>query len=117
MPVALNLKGYTLVLVCPAIHVATATAYAGVHPAKADVLLQDAVQLPVNQWRDLIKNDFETSVFSAHPELKNIKQRLYDAGAVYASMSGSGSSIYGLFSAPVSLKTVFKDCLVWEELI
>lgn len=116
-PVTINLTGYFLILVCPEIHVATATAYAGVRPEKADVVLQEAIQLPVHQWRGLIKNDFEPSVFLAHPELPRIKQQLYDAGAVYASMSGSGSSIYGLFESPVDLKSVFRHCQVWEEVI
>jgi 4-diphosphocytidyl-2-C-methyl-D-erythritol kinase len=115
--IEVNLKGYFLVLVCPQIHVATASAYSGVRPKKAPIDLHEAVKLPLHQWRDLIKNDFETSVFLAHPDLQIIKQRLYDEGALYASMSGSGSSIYGLFETPVSMKTVFKDCLVWEELI
>jgi len=93
----ISLKGYFLVLVKPDIHVSTPEAYSRVIPHKPEYPLQELVKMPVSQWKGLVKNDFEESVFAIHPAINSIKQDLYDAGALYASMSGSGSSVYGLF--------------------
>lgn len=100
-PVDLSLQGYSIVIVKPDIFVSTAEAYAGVTPAKPKVSLRDAVKRPVSEWKDLIVNDFEKSVFAKHPQLQQIKDKMYSIGAEYASMSGSGSAIYGIFSKPV----------------
>jgi 4-diphosphocytidyl-2-C-methyl-D-erythritol kinase len=102
-PVDLNLRGYHLVLINPGIHVSTAAAFAGIVPGQPAQSLHNMWQLPVEDWRSAIQNQFEASVFALHPEIENIKQRLYDLGAVYASMSGSGSTVYGLFKQPVEL--------------
>lgn len=96
-PVDLSLKGYKIVLVKPDVHVSTAEAYSGVTPREPAEPLEKLIQRPISEWRGLVKNDFEDSVFAAHPELADIKQAFYDNGAVYASMSGSGSAIYGIF--------------------
>ena len=86
-----------LELVVPPIHISTEFAYRNITPCKAETNLKTAVQLPVNEWSKHIRNDFEIPVFKKFPELKEIKEKLYKNGAIYASMSGSGASIYGLF--------------------
>lgn len=99
-PVDLSLKGYTILIVKPDIHVSTADAFAGITPKKPDFDLHFIASLPVADWKNYVKNDFEKTVFAKYPELENIKSDLYDGGAVYASMSGSGSAIYALFDNP-----------------
>lgn len=96
-PLALDLSGYDIQLICPDIHVSTAAAFRGIRPAPASFDLRKITQLPVARWRDHIANDFETSVFASHPELAAIKAQLYAQGALYASMSGSGATLYGIF--------------------
>lgn len=96
-PVDIDLSGYTMVVVKPDVSVPTAAAYAGVTPWMPSTDVEQLIAQPVADWRDRLVNDFEASIFPQHPLLAGIKQSLYDAGAVYASMSGSGSAIYGLF--------------------
>ncbi len=96
-PIELSLKGYALVLIKPDVFVSTKDAYAGVTPAIPEVSLAESIQLPITEWKGRVINQFETSVFAKFPELAAIKETLYDLGATYASMSGSGSSIFGLF--------------------
>ena len=103
-PIDLDLSGYKLVLVNPRIHVPTAWAFSQLNPSPSHIKLDEAIRLPVDQWKDVITNDFETVVGRAHPEILEIVKELYAQGAVYASMSGSGSTVYGLFTreaAPV----------------
>ncbi len=116
-PVQLNLSGYFLVLVKPNISVSTAEAYALVKPKKTENSLKDLVQLPVNEWKDLVINDFERSVFTQYPEIEKIKDTMYAHGAVYASMSGSGSSVYGLFNHAIDLKSEFDGMFYWSEFL
>lgn len=96
--ITLDLSQYTIALVMPPVHVSTAEAYRGVRPASAERSLKDLISLPVAEWRSYVKNDFEESVFKNHPEIRGVKAALYEAGALYASMSGSGSSVFGIFS-------------------
>jgi 4-diphosphocytidyl-2-C-methyl-D-erythritol kinase len=96
-PVELNLGNYCLVLVLPGIHVSTREAFAGIEPQQPVVSLAEQIKQPVAQWKEIIRNDFEATVFKLHPSLGQIKQRLYESGAVYAAMSGSGSTVFGLF--------------------
>ncbi len=103
----IDLAGKFLVLVKPDCHVNTRDAYAGIQAALPNVKLYDAIQQPVTDWRRLIKNDFEKTVFKSCPGLKTIKDKLYDHGAAFALMSGSGSSIYAIFDEAVDLKTQF----------
>ncbi len=117
-PFSLSLKGLTLVLVKPNIFVSTREAYAGVSPTPAPCHLPDVLQQPVNTWRDVVSNDFEKSVLKLHPAIASIKQTLYDMGALYASMSGSGSTVFALFDRPVEeARTVFEDCFVFTALL
>jgi len=114
--IKLSLKGLYMVLVKPSVAVSTAAAYRGVTPSIPDSYLIDSIKRPVNEWHDCIRNRFEESVFAAYPIIGHIKESMYNDGALYASMSGSGSSVYGLFDRkPENLKTYFLDCFYWEE--
>ena len=96
-PISLSLNGYQLVLVNPDIHVSTKEAFAGIHPNDQVKSVRSIMEQPIDTWQDELLNDFEASIFPNHPEIARIKQQLLDAGAVYASMSGSGSTVYGIF--------------------
>lgn len=98
-PVSLSLYGYQILLVKPDIFVSTREAFAKIKPHRPDKSLKEIIKLPVEEWKDTMVNDFEESVFSQFPVIGEIKQELYRSGAIYASMSGSGSSVYGLFRA------------------
>ena len=113
-PVSLQLNELYLLLLFPEIHVSTAEAYAGVIPAIPEIHLRDLIREPVNQWIDLVENDFERSVFKKYPELDQIKQGLYQAGAIYASLSGSGSSLYGIFKEKPVLQHELKRYVIWQ---
>jgi 4-diphosphocytidyl-2-C-methyl-D-erythritol kinase len=99
----LNLSGKTLVLVLPPISVNTAKAYSQCKPAEPQYKLEDSIKLPIEQWKDRIKNDFEPTVFAENPLLTDIKQKLYESGAIFALMSGSGSTMYGIFDTKPQL--------------
>lgn len=95
--VNLDLSGYSIVLVMPPAHVSTSEAYRGVKPAQPKHSLKELIELPIEQWKTHIKNDFEDSVFKNHAVIRGVKAALYEAGALYASMSGSGASVFGIF--------------------
>ena len=97
-PHNLSLRGRYIVVVKPPFGVSTREAYSGVQPRIPDTPLDVLLQQPIETWRDCVHNDFEDSVFRLHPELADVKQCLYDHGAVYASMSGSGSAMFGIFN-------------------
>lgn len=116
-PVDCPLEGYHLVLVKPDVHVSTKLAYSLVTPMAPMVPIADVLPRPVNMWASSMKNDFERSVFDKFPETASIKEKLYEMGALYASMSGSGSSFYGIFEQEQSeekLKELFPDCFRWQ---
>lgn len=98
-----NLSGKTLVLVLPPISVNTAKAYSQCKPAEPQYKLEDSIKLPIEQWKDRIKNDFEPTVFAENPLLAEIKHKLYESGAIFAQMSGSGSTMYGIFDTKPQL--------------
>ncbi len=96
-PIDLPLEGLWIVLVKPAVHISTREAYAGVQPRIPELPLRERLAAGIEHWQATVRNDFEPSLFAAHPELGAIKERLLAAGARYAAMSGSGSTLYGLF--------------------
>ena len=113
MPIEVNLTGKVLLLVKPPVAVSTAQAYSRVTPGTPPQWARDVVTWPIEQWDGALVNDFEPSVFALHPQLWNIKIALLQAGAHYAAMSGSGSTIFGIFddvkvAEQVSAK--FSDC-------
>jgi len=104
----LNVKGLYLLLVKPPVEVSTARAFQNVVPQKPVVSLSELINLPVQDWKNNIVNQFESSVFPQYPAISDIKTQLYNMGAVYASMSGSGSCVFGLFNElPASIETLF----------
>lgn len=92
-----NLQGYYLCVVKPDVAVSTKEAYSAITPKKPAKSCRDIVRQPIDTWKEELVNDFEEPIFKMHPEQATIKQKLYDQGAVYASMSGSGSALYGIF--------------------
>ena len=112
-PVEVSLQGKTLLLVKPPVGVDTRTAYSRVVPASATVNLAHTIVQPVESWDGLLVNDFEPSVFAALPQLWLIKANLLDAGAEYAAMSGSGSTVFGIFNSDKLAEAAadnFADC-------
>ena len=99
--VEVSLKDHYLVLVKPDDFVSTKEAYAHIHPKMPEYPLNEIIRRPIEEWKSLLVNDFEKSVFPNHPNIVAIKDKLYDLGAVYASMSGSGSSVFGIFKDPI----------------
>ena len=98
-PIDIDISEYEIRIEKPDVSVSTKEAYAGITPQQPAKSLASlfAANLPVNEWKDMIFNDFETSIFTKHPEIKAVKERFYAEGAIYASMSGSGSAVYGIF--------------------
>jgi len=96
-PVRSDLQDFKIVIVFPYIHISTAWAFSVVTPHAHGENLKEAIAMPVARWKDKLKNDFEDPVFEAYPEIKKIKDHLVEKGALYASMSGSGSAVYGIF--------------------
>jgi 4-diphosphocytidyl-2-C-methyl-D-erythritol kinase len=113
-PCSVSLQGSYLVLIHPGIHVGTKEAYAGVTPGAPKVSLEE-VLADRSRWKEELVNDFEKSVFQAHPEIAGIKNSLYQAGAYYASMSGSGSSVFGLFDEKPVLPSWAASYFVFES--
>lgn len=108
---SLDLTGWYLVIIHPAIHVSTADAYAEVKKrgkTTGSNKLEYIIQQPVTKWKKLLENDFEFSVFQKHPKIKLLKQQMYELGATYAAMSGSGSAVFGLFKEEPKLPAAFK---------
>ena len=101
--ISIDLSGYFLVLVKPDVHVSTAEAYDGIKSTKPITSLKDLIHLPLSEWKTKLKNDFEASVFLKYPEIEIIKNSLYQNGAIYASMSGSGSCVYAIFGSALKL--------------
>lgn len=113
--IELSLKGYTIVLVKPDIHVPTKDAFAEIKPKHPEVSLKELIMSPVSEWKDMVVNDFEKSIFPKYPSIKEIKEKLYDMGAEYAAMTGSGSSVFGIFKEDVKdLTNIYPDCFVWK---
>lgn len=115
-PIHLDLSEFNIVLVMPPVHVSTADAFRGIVPSDFTKSLGDLIAEPVPSWKENIVNDFETSVFSTYPQIKAVKTALYEAGALYASMSGTGASVYGLFRSEVDLSDLETDNGVYYRL-
>ena len=92
------LEGVLVKIETPNVFISTAEAYRGVVPEKPQIPLRELLKLPLDEWRGAIKNDFEKTLFEKYPQLAECKESLYNRGAIYASMSGSGSSVFGLFA-------------------
>ncbi|CAN5263897.1 4-(cytidine 5'-diphospho)-2-C-methyl-D-erythritol kinase [soil metagenome] len=108
-PVKLDLSAYKIVLVMPPVHISTAEAFRGVSSAPVKDSLMELIYHPVAEWKRYIKNDFEASIFKNHVEIRGVKAALYEAGALYASMSGSGACVFGIFSETPDLGGLEND--------
>lgn len=111
--IELQLEQYYMVVVKPNIFVSTKDAYSEIVPKQPEVSLKEIIKLPIEEWRNYMQNDFEISVFKKHPAIAEIKQTLYDNGALYASMSGSGTSVYGFFEEKPILN--FPNHFIWNN--
>ncbi len=111
-PVALDLRGVMIAIVKPSVAISTREAFARIVPARPSMCCRDVVQRPLATWRSSLTNDFEASIFPSHPEIATIKRQLYDMGALYAAMSGSGSAVFGLFDncSSNAVEQAFPNC-------
>jgi 4-diphosphocytidyl-2C-methyl-D-erythritol kinase len=108
-PYSLDLSRYKIVLIYPRIHIDTKTAYGYVRSFSDRPGIRELIEMPITKWKDHLKNDFEAPLFDRYPALKKIKIKLYEKGALYASLSGSGSSLYGLFTYTPDLSLDFPN--------
>jgi len=114
--IKLDLSGYSIVLVMPDVHISTSEAYSGVKPAMVKQSLLELILEPISQWKSHIKNDFEANIFKNHVEIRGVKAALYQAGAIYASMSGSGASVFGIFNKTPDLGELEQDNQVFYNI-
>lgn len=96
-PIQLDLSAFDILLIYPSVHISTATAFQGITPATPSINLENLSVDDIHDWKDYLHNDFEANIFQAHPALASIKEQLYLQGAIYASLSGTGSTVYGIF--------------------
>lgn len=114
-PIHLPIAGKWLAILKPAEGVSTREAYEGVRPAVPSIPLAEALQQPIGEWRECVKNDFEPHVFAVHPRIAQLKQYLYGIGASYASMSGSGSAVFGIFAEQPHIVPPFENTFIHTE--
>ena len=113
-PISVDLNKYHIGIVHPGIHIETKVAYEGIIPKKPEHSLEkNILELPLAEWKDKIKNDFEEPLFLKYPLIEKIKKELYSHGAIYASMSGSGSAVFGIFEEKIDLAIKFPDFFSW----
>jgi 4-diphosphocytidyl-2-C-methyl-D-erythritol kinase len=112
--VNISLKGYYVAIAYPNIHVSTADAYVGVTPQKRNISLEEIILNPINKWKEVLINDFEKKIFEKFPDIAELKKKMYDSGAIYSSMSGSGSAVYGIFPNEIDISKEFENCLTWS---
>lgn len=96
-PIDINLQGYTLVIIKPQLTISTYEAYSGIHPSTPKISLVERISRPIEEWANCIGNNFERHIFASYPQLAELKADLINQGAIYASMSGSGSALFGIF--------------------
>ena len=114
--VEVDLDAYNIVIVKPGFAISTKEAYSLVRPDRRRQSLSELIALPVEQWKDHVVNDFEQVLFPVYPELQEIKNRLYELGAIYVSLSGSGSAVYGIFNRQINLESLkSKYEFVWQS--
>ncbi len=111
--ITLDLSKYTIALVIPAVHISTAEAYSKVKPDNNRTALSEIFAMPIEEWKSYLVNDFEVALSESYPVLQNIKSFLYSKNALYASLSGSGSTVYGIFRQKPDLSLLQKDHKVY----
>ena len=112
-----DLSAYKFLLINPHVHINTKESFAKLVPAAPAKSIKEIIHQPVPTWKEELRNDFEESVFEKYPEIENIKKNLYESGAVYASMSGSGSTIYGIFNKTETISINFPSHYFSKELV
>lgn len=118
VPIAVDLKGWYIAVVRPDIPVSTKEAFSLIRPHRPAHNCREVMTQPVETWRELLTNDFEESVFALHPEIGQVKEKLYKMGATYAAMTGSGSALFGLFKeSPGSLSDAFPELFTWSSIL
>lgn len=110
----INIAGKWIALINPGIHIPTAVAYSGVVAKRSTENLRNILREPIATWRDRVRNDFEATLFEKYPLLREIKEKLYGLGAEYAAMSGSGSTLFGIFGQEKDVKQHFPDFRLWQ---
>jgi len=115
--ISINISGLYLGLINPGIHVPTKEAFANISPKHSAFDLRQSIQQPISEWKYSIGNDFENSIFPKYSAIADIKKQLYNHGALYASMSGSGSSVFGIWSEELDLKKLFPHYYCWMSKI
>ncbi len=113
-PVDPVLEGYYIVLLNPGINISTKEAYHNCTPAKREKKLEELIKGPLSGWKKTVLNDFEDFVFKVYPQVGELRKALYKSGAVYSSMTGSGSTVYGIFKDKPAVRGKMKDYLIYE---
>lgn len=115
-PLNLSLADFKIILINPGIHIGTAEAYAAIKPMRPESELKELLSKPVSEWKDKVLNDFEAGVFQKYPEIQEVKRKLYELGASFAAMSGSGSTVFGLFynAIPDEVNNVFGNYFLYN---
>lgn len=109
----ISLKNYFYAVIKPEIHLNTANAYSGITPKPNNKPLSEITKSPIGKWKYELTNDFEKTIFKQFPEIENIKNKLYEKGAIYSAMSGSGSAVFGIFENKPEIKNFFPKCFFW----
>lgn len=116
--IGFSLKNRFLVIVKPGIHVSTRDAFSGITPKATDLPVEEIIRgHPISQWKGLLRNDFEETVFKKYPSLASLKERLYELGAAYASMTGSGSAVFGIFDFETDMAAEFVGAVCWSGFV
>ncbi|WP_353722400.1 4-(cytidine 5'-diphospho)-2-C-methyl-D-erythritol kinase [Dyadobacter sp. 676] len=110
----IDISGKWIALINPGIHISTVEAYSGVVAKRSTEDLRNILRKPIQEWKDRVTNDFEATLFKKYPLLKEIKEKLYDLGAEYAAMSGSGSTLFGIFRKEQNVKLHFPEFRLWQ---
>ena len=113
-PIQLSLEGYKLVIVKPQVHVSTKVAFEGIQPNSQNSAVFEVIAEPISSWQGKLFNDFEKSLFPKYSKIADIKKLLLKQGAIYASMTGSGSAVYGLFKDNVPHNNLVEDCFYFQ---
>jgi 4-diphosphocytidyl-2-C-methyl-D-erythritol kinase len=114
-PIEIEIEKYFLVIIIPEIHISTADAYSWVKPSKKETPLNVLINAPPEQWKKIIVNEFEAQVISRYPLIDDILKKLYRLGSIFASLTGSGAAVYGIFDRDVEISAEFHNCFIWTN--
>ncbi len=114
-PIEIEIEKYFLVIIKPEIHISTADAYSWVKSSKKEMPLFELIKVPPGQWKKFIVNDFEVEVTSRYPLINDIIKKLYRLGSVFASLTGSGAAVFGIFDSEIEISGEFHNCFIWTS--